>query len=810
MPADVFSALQQAGLVEELLEAVKETGLNLDAATVELLRKPLPAGLVSDGGAGASTVNIGGKGPAADRATPEAVQEAEQLDPNRRYLRVSLGKGRAFLSHLDESAFDDEQEEEEDEQGDNTAAEHADVSDAAGAGGTRAGVKRYYVIHMLCRGQRARSAPVPAVVEPDFSGRGDSGDSTAGVDGDGGASATGAASFTFDIQPDDSPVLASLHQLALSDPSLNSIHLVLVMFTQRTRRILPLADHDNDDDQQQQQPPGESGTGSSSSSEVSTDVIGAYTLDWRTVLANDDGTVSTLIQIQPTGPGPHNTGTGGQPVPVGLLPVTLQLLPQPGVSSALPRSEVQYQIDKSGARITDAQRAFFSYSKAWWTEYKGLHPSFKRRLVKIFGESETGEFLPVSTYVTPLSPDRVIDSPAEAARFVSLLPYRQPEAAVGAGSAKREVWRSLHSILASKACGLEDHAVLLCSLLIGFGLDAYVAIGTRTDSSGVEEDHCWVITRYAAPLPPHSQLQASQHMRSSPTAHMGNGSSQASSSPASPGAGSPARHNNSGGGAAVAPDAGAGGSHVYRVSCWEPLTGQRCGPGDLLPSGHVYSRVACVFNHDRFYACTAVDDTVATVGWDLEAQQSSTSVSSSQPVVEWKGMDPRLLQALPHSQPVPLSPPSIDTTAISVALEASLRSAIEGYRASPAIRNKLGQMRELLYGQPIGPSSPSSSHSHPASGPTILPPGWSDVDAATTPWDDRMSFTLQQAIAGYEMERVTGEQLLRLHGGCVMCACGTACLWLATVVSATGSLICIVLSNVRAKGLHHRHGVVPC
>lgn len=36
----------------------------------------------------------------------------------------------------------------------------------------------------------------------------------------------------------------------------------------------------------------------------------------------------------------------------------------------------------------------------------------------------------------------------------------------------------------------EDHAVLLCSLLLGFGLDAYVCIGTKARGMA----HAWVMT----------------------------------------------------------------------------------------------------------------------------------------------------------------------------------------------------------------------------------------------------------------------------------------------------------------------------
>lgn len=37
----------------------------------------------------------------------------------------------------------------------------------------------------------------------------------------------------------------------------------------------------------------------------------------------------------------------------------------------------------------------------------------------------------------------------------------------------------------------EDHATLLCSLLLGFGLDAYVCVGTKAKGM----PHCWVLTR---------------------------------------------------------------------------------------------------------------------------------------------------------------------------------------------------------------------------------------------------------------------------------------------------------------------------
>lgn len=43
----------------------------------------------------------------------------------------------------------------------------------------------------------------------------------------------------------------------------------------------------------------------------------------------------------------------------------------------------------------------------------------------------------------------------------------------------------------SRGCGdSEDHAVLLCNLLLGFGLEAYVCVGTNSEGA-----HAWVLTR---------------------------------------------------------------------------------------------------------------------------------------------------------------------------------------------------------------------------------------------------------------------------------------------------------------------------
>ena len=58
-----------------------------------------------------------------------------------------------------------------------------------------------------------------------------------------------------------------------------------------------------------------------------------------------------------------------------------------------------------------------------------------------------------------------------------------------------EVWNHFHTFLSLGRGDCEDHAILLCSLLLGFGLDAYVCVGAVRESTGATRDHVWVITR---------------------------------------------------------------------------------------------------------------------------------------------------------------------------------------------------------------------------------------------------------------------------------------------------------------------------
>ena len=85
-----------------------------------------------------------------------------------------------------------------------------------------------------------------------------------------------------------------------------------------------------------------------------------------------------------------------------------------------------------------------------------------------------------------MKPSRSLATPINAFRFVSLIPFDRTHSL---GGKRVERWNTFHTFLAKGSGDVEDHCSLLCSLLLGFGLEAYVVMGTAND-----EPHTWVLT----------------------------------------------------------------------------------------------------------------------------------------------------------------------------------------------------------------------------------------------------------------------------------------------------------------------------
>jgi centrosomal protein CEP76 len=147
----------------------------------------------------------------------------------------------------------------------------------------------------------------------------------------------------------------------------------------------------------------------------------------------------------------------------------------------------------------------------------------QQRQVKIYARDECGENQPIVTRVSVLPPGqfvclficytscgcflshvmtgRCLETPRAALHFVSLFAtLLDPVGGEDSGMA-HDQWASLHAILVRGAGFPRDLAVLLCSLLLGFGMDAWVGIGlARTLLDGTPATThraAWVFTREA-------------------------------------------------------------------------------------------------------------------------------------------------------------------------------------------------------------------------------------------------------------------------------------------------------------------------
>lgn len=148
---------------------------------------------------------------------------------------------------------------------------------------------------------------------------------------------------------------------------------------------------------------------------------------------------------------------------------------------------VQEQLDLEAKYERDIAHGIHEYANEWWKDYKAIRSSHENRMVKIFATTEDGSYKPVSSLVQPVRCNRMIDSPLHAARFISLIPFEREEAP---GGLRSEVWHSNFTFATMGKGDCEDHALLLCGLLIGYGIDAYVCLGSSGDGP-----HAWVLSR---------------------------------------------------------------------------------------------------------------------------------------------------------------------------------------------------------------------------------------------------------------------------------------------------------------------------
>lgn len=207
-----------------------------------------------------------------------------------------------------------------------------------------------------------------------------------------------------------------------------------------------------------------------------TTLVSSHFLEWRPVLAVQR--LQTMIELK---------GTGNESkMPIGVIDIQLEMFPKP--TKILGQEVLTAQLNMERSRQSEKERLFLVYAKQWWKEYLQIRPANQERLVKIFAQDENSVNRPVCSFVKPLRGGRLLDSARHAARFVSLMHHEKIQS-LGGGH-KTEQWTTTHGFLCRNRGDCEDHALLLCSLLLGYGLDAYVCVGTKSKGAV----HAWVMT----------------------------------------------------------------------------------------------------------------------------------------------------------------------------------------------------------------------------------------------------------------------------------------------------------------------------
>eukprot|EP00793_Prasinoderma_coloniale_P000127 PRCOL_00005635-RA len=218
-------------------------------------------------------------------------------------------------------------------------------------------------------------------------------------------------------------------------------------------------------------------------------VVGIAHVEWAPVLAA--GTAAVDVQLR---------GVGAEAgLRTGTLRVELEVTPAPlaGGRVALGADEAASALSRQRMRETSASARFLSYARSWWAAYAAAADPGVAECVRLLLPEASGAQRACVSTVRPQQAGRSIASPREAARFVSLIPAGEEErerrrgaAAMGNALAFEPTWAGAALVFAQGWASRLDHATLLCSLLLGFNLDAWVVLGR--DATG---PHAWVAVR---------------------------------------------------------------------------------------------------------------------------------------------------------------------------------------------------------------------------------------------------------------------------------------------------------------------------
>ncbi|PHJ25782.1 c2 domain-containing [Cystoisospora suis] len=123
----------------------------------------------------------------------------------------------------------------------------------------------------------------------------------------------------------------------------------------------------------------------------------------------------------------------------------------------------------------------------WFPEALG-----DRRFLSTAEHMQTRGVFPLPSFVAPIAVPSQISAEGELLHWIQNITFLSPPKQMRDGRIAR--WQVPSTILVTRKGGVNDHAVLLCSCLLGLDYDAYVCKGTINEG---RDEHVWVMTRHA-------------------------------------------------------------------------------------------------------------------------------------------------------------------------------------------------------------------------------------------------------------------------------------------------------------------------
>jgi CEP76 C2 domain/Transglutaminase-like superfamily len=428
------------------------------------------------------------------------------------------------------------------------------------------------------------------------------------------------------------------------------------------------------------------------------ELVGSCSIDWRRalVVCEDDAVVA--LQLQSEG---HDSVLTDCSSSNGTLLCRLDIVVAAPAVAAETTTKVPFAAEAvtrimtlQSARSAELQRSFYLYTKQWWAEFVQLGAPQRDRRVKLFAQDELGRHRCVCSFLPLGHIGELTGRLVHSPLHAARLVSLIPyKRTVTVGGTRLETWHSFHAFLVRGRGDCEDHALLLAALLTAFGLDAYVCIGEVHDD---DNSGAVVGARKDHVWVATYAAGDTPHSQKRVTFWESLTGQRYDVSP---------QHVHSASSGAVSSSSAAQKRQQQQQQQQQrpPLTKASRSSSSSSSSSkhhHFYS-VACMFSARSLYANKQPDARLSHTVLDLSDARL------------WKCLDSSRLAALPHEHTdLALLRSQLDSVTAGASLEAALRQLLTAHRATVAGLNTL--------------------------------------------WDERLSLTLQSALAAYETERVTG------------------------------------------------------